>query len=489
MSFNYNSRADFAKNLKQELMDSLSMTDIYTRYQGSINTNKRTIQTICPRCNKDNFTFYDSSCFCFSCKEKVSNIFDLYMLIHNSNDYYDALYTIARDFCAIDEDTYNLCISNNYSKKNSNYQPRINQKLLDDKKKEKEERAKKCPTAKRQSEVVIHNVCKVIKELSQKVTGKERYSLKKERGLSDDEIDELFFMLPKPSSQFYRELFAILKERFGYEPKDLIGVPGFYSYDMKKILLVKREGLGFIMPGSDGIVRGIHIRAYDEIDENGKMILHDKFDENGKKEKRPKYYWFGSEGFPNGCGPGSPVAVRMPKNKKSKVCFISEGVFKISTIVKEFNSPAISVQGVRNWEGKIAPEIRFINKNYNELSYIFCAYDADSCFNFSIFETCREMISEELKDLDLEVRIAVWDYKLGKGLDDMINNGHKDKLLSVNFFEFEQYFVPYMEKIFETYPNSTSTRIQDKHKNKIDEDIIHQIYKDMVLKPLNVYCL
>ena len=214
------------------------------------------------------------------------------------------------------------------------------------------------------------------------------------------------------------------------------------------------------------------------------------FFETAKKTKNPKYYWCGSKDEPNGCSPGSPVDVLIPKNIAFNTCFITEGKFKIEKIIEEFTSPAISVQGVGNWRGKINPEIKFISKNYFNIRNIFCCYDADLSMNFSIFTACRDLIKEELKDLDLaSVKIAVWDYKLGKGLDDMINNGHKDKLISIDFNYFAEYFEEYIEEIKKMYPNTTETKILDSNNNEVDENIIHQIYKDKVLNPLNIYCL
>lgn len=469
--------------LKENIKSVLTPEDIYNRYGYA--RSKKDSHVICPICGKEKFTLYNENGYCFSCRNSL-DIFNIYMML-TGEDFKLALYTIAKDFYIISDEEFEIYTSN--SRHTNNKAVTINKQRLIELKLEKEKKENECPQSKLQSKEVIDRVYRTIKELSP-ITELQRFSIKKERGLSDFRIDAEYFNMPTVDDSFYKRLFKTIKERYGYEPKDLLGVPGFYSHDMIKIEFVQRYGIGILMSGADNIVHGIQIRNYNKIDKlTGKMILFDK-DKNGKKTKKPKYYWCGSKDEPNGCSPGSPVDVLIPKNIPFNTCFITEGKFKIEKIIEEFASPAISVQGVGNWRGKINPEIKFISKNYFNIRNIFCCYDADLSMNFSIFTACRDLIKEELKDLDLaSVKIAVWDYKLGKGLDDMINNGHKDKLISIDFNYFAEYFEKYMKKIKKMYPNTTETKILDSNNNEVDENIIHQIYKDKVLNPLNIYCL
>lgn len=473
------------EDLKDNLKRSITTSEVFSMYCSPVSSGRKYVQVECPICNKKTFTLYETTCKCFHCEVNGSmDIFSLYMLLNNTGDFQEALYGIAKDFHVINQEEYDSCMSRNGGKSKS---LNINFDVLAERKKLQEKKEKECPEAHLQSKEVIHNVYSVIKEISP-VSKKQRQSIKKERNLTDERINSDYFSMPFVDDNFYRRLFTEIKERFGYEPIDLIGVPGFFSYDMKNVKFVKRRGLGLLMSGANGIINAIQIRAYDEINSNGNMVLYDKFDENGKKIDRAKYFWCGSAGLPNGCSPGSPVDVMIPSNVENmfKTCFITEGKFKEEKIVEIFNSPAISVQGVANWVGKISPEIQFISKHFKEIKHVYCAYDADMSFNFKVFNQCKNMVIEELEPLNVSPMMVVWDYHYGKGIDDALSSGNKDKLKAVNFYVYADLYEKFKDRIMSLYPNSIESKILDANKEKVDSEIIYPIYKEMVLEPLRI---
>lgn len=475
-------------DLRDNLKGSITTAEIFSKYCAPVSggsNSRKYVQVECPMCHKKAFTLYDNTCKCFHCETNGSmDIFSLYMLLNNTGDFQEALYSIARDFGVISQEDYDKYMSGHT---NTSKPLNVNFDVLAERKRLQEKKEQECPEAPLQSQEVIHNVYSIIKELSP-VTGKQRYSIRKERNLSNQRIDSEYFRMPYVNNDFYEKLFRVIKERFGYEPIDLIGVPGFYSYDKKAIKFIKRRGIGLLMSGANGIINGVQIRAYDEIDSKGNMILHNRFDENGNKLDRAKYFWCGSAGLPNGCGPGSPVDVIIPSDtdKMFKTCFITEGKFKEEKIVEEFICPAISVQGVGNWVGKIAPEIKFISENFKEIKHIYCAYDADMAFNFKVFNQCKNMVEEELEPLNVASMMVVWDYHYGKGIDDALASGHKDKLKAVNFYVYAELYEKFRSRIMKLYPNSIETKILDEKKEKVDSESIYPIYKEMVLEPLRV---
>lgn len=476
-------------DLRDNLKSNINTSDVFSLYYGPVNggRGRKYVQVECPMCHKKKFTLYDNVCECFGCGTNGRmDIFSLYMLLNNTGDFQQALYGLARDFSFISHEEYDRYMSKNITSKPLE----INYDAINERRRLQEQKERECPEAKLQSPEVIHNVYTVIKEMYP-VTGKQRYAIRKERGLSNERINKDYFRMPFVDDAFYSKLFKAIKERFNYEPTDLIGVPGFFSYDMKAIKFVKRKGLGLLMSGADNIIRGIQIRTYDEIDSNGKMVMHDKYDEEGNKIDRAKYYWCGSSGLPNGCGPGSPVDVIIPKHveKMFKTCFITEGKFKEEILVDTFNCPTISVQGVGNWIGRIAPEIEFISKNFKEVKHTYSAYDADMAFNFKVFNQCKHMIEEELQPLGVSSMIVVWDYHYGKGIDDAIMNGHKDKLKAVDFYTYAELYEKFKNKIMELYPKSIETKILNNNKETVDSEEIYPIYKEMVLIPLEVHYL
>lgn len=480
MSFS-NDRKVFAKDLDQKLNESLSFVEVYSRYKHHADEKHQTACVIDNCKSSDAFTFYNNCCKCYSCNQKVTNVVHLYMHINNTSNYYEALYNLARDFGVISIEDYNICM--NYTNKFSHSKiPSINHYVLDTKKKEKEK--KQINTADLKPDKMLNEIYRLIKELCP-IKDKEKTHLLNYRALTEDRINQDYFSMPICDNVFYKKLFSEIRNKFGYKPLDLIGIPGFYLDDNGKVRFKQTKGIGFLMSGADNLTRGIHVRAYDNISNTGKLSFNE-FAYN-KHKKRPKYFWVTSSKLNKGSSCGAPVDVNIPKSKTSKTCFITEGKLKGEIILKTYNSPVISVQGVGNWERKIAPEVKLIEKNYNKLSYMFCAYDADLCFNPKIFRECYNMVKNELINFKGEVRMAFWDYKLGKGLDDVILNGHKDKLKSINFYLFAEAFNKYMEYISNLYPNTTSTKIYDKNNNEVDEETIYDIYKRMVLEPLYRY--
>lgn len=485
------------EDLKQQLKETFTTQDVFSQYYGSCTGSRggrNYIQVECPNCHKKTFTLYPNICRCYHCEiNGKMDIFSLYMYLNNTNSFSEALFGIAKDFGVISHEEYDKFFGNRQYKNsnNSNNTISVNADLIAERKRLAEEKEKLCPKAPLQSAEVIHNVYTVIKELYPITDKKLRNSLKKHRNLTDERIDAEYFQMPYIDNNFYKRLFATIKERFGYEPLDLIGVPGFFSYNKKTVLFVKNKGLGLLMSGANGIVYGIQIRAYDKINEHGEMIIYEKKDKDGKVVSQSKYYWCGSSSLPNGCGPGSPVDVMIPVDTQNmfKTCFITEGKFKEEKIVEGFNSPAISVQGVGNWVGKIAPEIKYISENYKEIKHIYCAYDSDMAFNFKVFNQCKTMIEKELEPLNVSTMMVVWDYHYGKGIDDVLDSGNRDKIKAVNFYVYADLYEKFRDKIMTLYPNTMETRILDENLEKVDSEIVYPIYRDMVLEPLRVHYL
>lgn len=483
MSSNYDSKKEFAKNLDKELNESLSFLEVYSRYTCSDGGRKNQRCVMCP--SSDALHIYEDNCRCYSCNRTIKNVVNLYMHIHGNSNYYSSLYNLARDFGVLSEEDFNICMD--YDKQFSHIKkPSIDYKVLKTKKEEKDK--EKVDTADLKSYLFIDKINRLLQELCP-VTPEEEQHLLNYRKVPQDKINQHYFSMPKCDDNFYKKLFSEIDRRFGYKPEDLIGVPGFYLDNKGNVRLKEVKGIGFLMVDGDGLAKAIHVRAYDSISKTGKLNFNPYFysKKKNKTEKRSKYFWFASKDFSKGCSCGSPIDTNIPQTKRFNTCIVTEGKLKGEVILNTFNTPVISVQGVANWVGKIAPEVKLIEKKYGKLKRIFCAYDADLCFNPKIFSECDGLVKNELADFDGEIKIAVWDYKFGKGLDDVILNGHKDKLLSVNFYLFKETYEKYMEHIRELYPKTSISKIYDENGSEVDEEIIYNIYKNMVLKPLSVY--
>ena len=245
------------------------------------------------------------------------------------------------------------------------------------------------------------------------------------RNIKSNKYDDFFSL--RVNDVKLGKLIMICANRYSYTVEDIAKVPGFFLRG-EKLKMTPLFGLGLKARNSQGKITGIQVRTnYEDC----------------------KYLWLSSEKH-NGVSCGTPVSVDYPLNvvdaekmntteliqNSASTIFIGEGKFKNIAINQEFNSIAIGLAGVNNWRGRVKQELDYID-NIRPVKNIMIAFDADMCFNFLIAEQFIKMMQEELDDYtNRNVRVAIWDIRYGKGIDDMIENGYRNKLKSIPFSEF-----------------------------------------------------
>jgi hypothetical protein len=297
----------------------------------------------------------------------------------------------------------------------------------------------------------------------------QRKTLREHYGLTDDEIarDGLFSW---PSNHVAKKLFTALREN-GITDKELSLIPGmFYNKDT--------ESWDFYRPNNTGAI-GVPIRNIDGKIQGFQIRL------DRKKEGAQRYQWFSSafaDGYNTpyiyGTSPGSPIDVVYPKEVKTATVFVTEGHFKAIKLANQFNSIALSVQGVSNWR-QIPAVIDELNRRHPKLRHVYIAYDADMAYKDTVlspamklgltltglsFEGVKDAINdiltvgyreEEYSNLyafkrsqtvsDYLVRhpvhkyivtFCLWDDKYGKGIDDLINSGHIADIKKMSLIPF-----------------------------------------------------
>lgn len=192
----------------------------------------------------------------------------------------------------------------------------------------------------------------------------------------------------------------------------LSDVPGFYKErvgDRWTWKIPKFEGIIIPIKDADGFVVGLQIRKDSDSDR--------------------RYIWFSSNFANNdgnkmfGTSPGSPVDVIYPDNQISKVIYITEGRFKSEMISQNWNSIAISVQGVGNWKG-IDEEIRKLICRFGNdfFQKIYIAYDSDLAYKEQVYNQAKNM--SDLIGIsfpDIEIDYLTWDVGKCKGIDDLLS--------------------------------------------------------------------
>ena len=287
-----------------------------------------------------------------------------------------------------------------------------------------------------------------------KLTTDHMELLKNERNLSEEEIKRAgYFTFPRMpvNRPFLRAL-----EREGIGQYELKNVPGFF-YDKEDQIykfnrLADNSGIGIPIKNEKNQIVGIQIRK-DEVEHKGQ-----------------RYVWFSSSfaddrgRYKDGSSPGTPFDVVVPMQVKNTSVIITEGHFKAEAVAREFGCVAISVQGVGNWKG-IEKTIENIARDRKvPVKNIIIAYDSDliekpqvliqaiklggtlngiSTDNLrmekdpiKMIEEVQEIRQEMSKKNEKEVYVARWSEMFGKGIDDVINQGFKEHLMSEKFEKF-----------------------------------------------------
>lgn len=397
----------------QEMIDKIRQIPISLVIQTRIPLPKRSGQHLLGLCpfhhdeHYGSFVVTDSKGIwkCFLCEDKAGDAIKFISIYDNVN-YLKAAFNIALDFHLITQSEYESYFEKRrYSEVFVNSVERTYTEI--DKKKFVSNIANKKD---------LNKVFRLFIKYGKLTEAHHRYLLG--RGLSEQQIlDGLYFSFP--TRKMLPSFLNDIKKEYG-NLEILDHIPGFYKKNDEYTFSFSK-GIGFGIQNAFGYVVGIQIR----MDE--------------KKEGRNRYFWFSSsfamasDTLSGGTASGSPADVVYPKNPKNRAVFITEGRFKAAAIAEQIGSTAFSVQGVSSWRvmlnelsilsrSKKASEI--FGEGYKPKT-IFVAFDADMNFNYQVFQQCKKM-SDELVREGYHVYYLNWDVRFGKGIDDVLYSGNRN---------------------------------------------------------------
>lgn len=346
--------------------------------------------------------------YCFGC-EKGGNSIKFVSLFENIT-YFEAGIKVSLDFGLMSIELYDLLFKKkNLKTEGEKYQVRHITTTKDDE--GEKERKKRLQSPK--------NMDKIFRLFS-KISGlsDEHYEyLKKERFLSDKEIKKYqFFTLRNP-----KEIIVEFAKEVEKQKLSLNGVPGFYqwiyynkwrwSYSYPSY---HHNALGIPVMNEDGYIVGIQLRT----------------NVDGKK-----YIWFSSgfaitEGEKQRYGMNSKTPFGIIKNENPKpYVFITEGFFKCHQLSKTSQMNGLYTSGVKCQHGILDSLEQLISitesSNKKDVKTIFLCFDADFKTKEDVFMSLVSLyqkIKNDKRFNNYEVVLMNWDIKLGKGIDDLINN-------------------------------------------------------------------
>lgn len=310
----------------------------------------------------------------------------------------------------------------------------------------------------RADDEVIRNVLEVFARGESVIEGKDdklseahRKHLMEERGLTEEEIEEMgYFTIPSRSSRYIKYFLQALEYEFGYDHNMLKGVPGFYKKkndtSKRAFTFLSKKGIGIPVRNLNRDIQGIQIRK------------------DVAKKGESRYIWLSSsfandeEDLEFGTGSGSPIHVSIPKeNKYPFLAFITEGIFKSEAIAKEYSAYALSIQGIQNWKNDLMNVIHEVEEHQDHpFANIMMMFDADIASNVHVFEATAEMINV-LEELPVKIHFAWWDKDFGKGIDDVIQSGHQNQVKKIS----AELFVESYRTIIEELESQHGMKIRD----------------------------
>lgn len=207
--------------------------------------------------------------------------------------------------------------------------------------------------------------------------------------------------------------------------EELIAHPGFwakknaltghYELDMLRV----GRGIGIQICDARGYIRAVQIRSQAERD--GSKYYFFSSAKNGSTR--------GDRIYIGGDSVGTPVNVIYPdKIDVDTSVAIVEGHFK-GEILAQKGYIALCVQGVHNYR-EIPSELKFVEEKIGRhINKVYVFYDADILKNIAVFNAFTKL-SQMLKNVrpDIAQSVGVWDYLLGKGIDDLYFAGYEDTL-------------------------------------------------------------
>ena len=203
---------------------------------------------------------------------------------------------------------------------------------------------------------------------------------------------------------------------------DLQHVPGFFINQKGKWTFAGNPGIVFPCFDIDGNVNQLRIRP----DYNDEDIEYYR-----KIEKKPpKYVFFSSEVEKNGAKNNVQYSIYLPDGKFTPVMYLTEGEKKGIVIAAKRNTTAMCIQGV-NCYGVLFKKDETGTTLLDKLiargvKMFVVAYDSDACVNEQVLHHQQGLV-EKLKENNIPVAVASWNYNVAKGIDDLIMLGLNPK--------------------------------------------------------------
>lgn len=291
---------------------------------------------------------------------------------------------------------------------------------------------------KKGSPATLNGVYEAFYAASDKLTPRLRRYLEQERHLTPPQMRD-FFAFPSWHDERFWASFERELTRRNLSLSATLMVPGFYIKKEPRCysFVGYRDSYGMLCRNTEGRIVGVQIGFYAKLDD--------------KDNDRPKYLWFSSGNVEDrdygtmGTASGAPYDISYPGEgiQRFPSIAITEGKYKALAFANT-GMPTINIHGVSNLRN-LKNQVADLAKKMGTTPAIVIGLDADIFQNCGVAAAAKQIAGFFLPTH--KVYIAYWDIALGKGFDDLVNNGHYDMVQKMRADLFiKQYIDPLLEK-------------------------------------------
>lgn len=239
-----------------------------------------------------------------------------------------------------------------------------------------------------------------------------RETLTNVRGMTEEQIED-FIAAPIDN----RTIVQKILEDGSFEPRDLLGVPGFYLEEMPGGRLCPENIKFKYHPNTECV-----IAVRDEEDRIIALQSRVRYSNSGCR-----YFWYSSAGEIYGVSSNSPLGIVHGKglmDRKPGQPFriaVCEGFFKAAAIARSMDIDCvIFANGIQN-TSPLLGLLQWIVCTWKCLS-ILIVPDMDFLTNKEVMKAYAKLTSTALS-ITKDVKVLAWPVELGKGYDDVLLSG------------------------------------------------------------------
>ena len=280
------------------------------------------------------------------------------------------------------------------------------------------------PVKKKGSPSTLNSVYEAFYQASDRLTPRLKRYLSEERKLDVSQMRDFFTFPNWHDEKFWYSFERNLRAR-NLDLSTLLMVPGFYIRTPKNgkpedgcySFVGYRDSYGMLCRNMDGQIVGIQIGFYKKKEE----------EQADEKKGKPKYLWFSSGGIEDkgwgicGTPSGAPYDICFPEGEsKFHSIVITEGKYKALAFAKK-GMTAINIHGVSNLRN-LKNQVAALDQRLGRPHTLLIGLDADMMENGGVAAAAKQ-VAGFFADSH-KVYVAYWDKALGKGFDDLVNNGN-----------------------------------------------------------------